>query len=146
MAKLYVVAFDARLPRWALEARAEYLRRMPRGFEVQCLGLKTETAKRLRARLPKGTRLAALDERGATLSTAQFAKQLELWRRDGDPVAFVIGGADGLDAGFKREAELLLQLSALTLPHALAQVLLCEQLYRAASLLIGHPYHRESLC
>lgn len=143
MPKLYVVAFDARLPRWALEARAEYLRRMPRGFEVRCLELKAETAKRLRARLPKGTRLVALDERGDNLSTAQFAKQLERWRRDGAPVAFVIGGPDGLDAGFKREAGLLLQLSALTLPHALAQVLICEQLYRAASLLIGHPYHRE---
>lgn len=146
MPKLYVVAFDARLPRWALEARTEYLRRMPRGFEVQCLDLKAETAKRLRTRLAKGTRLAALDERGASLDTAQFARQLELWRRAGDPVAFVIGGPDGLDAGFKRESELLLQLSALTLPHALAQVVLCEQLYRAASLLIGHPYHRESLC
>ena len=143
MPKLYVVAFDARLPRWALEARAEYLRRMPRGFEVRCLELKAEAAKRLRARMPKGTRLVALDEHGGNLSTAQFAKQLELWRRDGDSVAFAIGGPDGLDAGFKREAELLLQLSALTLPHALAQVLICEQLYRAASLLIGHPYHRE---
>jgi len=141
--KLYVVAFDARLPRWALEARAEYLRRMPRGFEVRCLELKAEAAKRLRARMPKGTRLVALDEHGGNLSTAQFAKQLELWRRDGDSVAFAIGGPDGLDAGFKREAELLLQLSAFTLPHALAQVLICEQLYRAASLLIGHPYHRE---
>jgi len=140
--KLYVVAFDARLPRWALEARTEYLRRMPRGFEVQCLELKAEAAKRLRRRLAQGARLVALDERGGGLSTAQFALQLERWRRAGDPVAFVIGGPDGLDAGFKREAALLLQLSALTLPHALAQVLLCEQLYRAATLLAGHPYHR----
>jgi len=140
--KLYVVAFDARLPRWALEARTEYLRRMPRGFEVQCLELKTQAAKRLRRRLAQGARLVALDERGGGLSTAQFALQLERWRRAGDPVAFVIGGPDGLDAGFKREAALLLQLSALTLPHALAQVLLCEQLYRAATLLAGHPYHR----
>ena len=142
MPKLYVVAFDARLPRWALEARTEYLRRMPRGFEVQCLELKTQAAKRLRRRLAQGARLVALDERGGGLSTAQFALQLERWRRAGDPVAFVIGGPDGLDAGFKREAALLLQLSALTLPHALAQVLLCEQLYRAATLLAGHPYHR----
>jgi len=140
--KLYVVAFDARLPRWALEARTEYLRRMPRGFEVQCLELKAQAAKRLRRRLAQGARLVALDERGGGLSTAQFALQLERWRRAGDPVAFVIGGPDGLDAGFKREAALLLQLSALTLPHALAQVLLCEQLYRAATLLAGHPYHR----
>ena len=143
MPRLFVVAFDARLPRWALEARGEYLKRMPRGFEVECLALKAESAKRLRARLPKGTRLIALDERGRNPGTAQFAQQLERWRREGDAVAFVIGGADGLGDEFKREAQQLLQLSALTLPHALAQVLLCEQLYRAASLLAGHPYHRE---
>lgn len=142
MPKLFVVAFDARLPRWALDARGEYLKRMPRGFEVQCLALKTETAKRLRARLPRGARLVALDERGERVTTAQFAQRLERWRADGDAVAFVIGGPDGLDAEFKREAQGLLQLSALTLPHALAQVLLSEQLYRAASLLGGHPYHR----
>lgn len=142
MSKLFVVAFDARLPRWALEARAEYLERLPRGFAVQCLSLKAEPLKRLRARLPQATRLIALDERGREFSTAQFARQLEAWRRDGDPLAFLVGGPDGLDAEFRREARLLLRLSALTLPHALAQVLLCEQLYRAAALLAGHPYHR----
>ncbi len=142
MARLVVVAFDARLPRWALEARAEYLGRLPRGFEVQCLSLKSEPLKRLRARLPQGTRLVALDERGRDLTTLEFARQLDAWRRDGDPVAFLVGGADGLGAEFKREAQLLLRLSALTLPHALAQVLLCEQLYRSAALAAGHPYHR----
>ena len=142
MPKLYVVAFDARLPRWALEARAEYLGRLPRGFEVECLGLKAEPLKRLRSRLPRGARLVALDERGRDLGTVQFARQLEAWRREGDPVAFLIGGPDGLAPDLKREAQLLWRLSALTLPHALAQVLLCEQLYRAATLLAGHPYHR----
>ena len=142
MPKLYVVAFDARLPRWALEARAEYLERLPRGFEVECLGLKAEPLKRLRSRLPRGARLVALDERGRDLGTVQFARQLEAWRREGDPVAFLIGGPDGLAPELKREAQLLLRLSALTLPHALAQVLLCEQLYRSAALAAGHPYHR----
>jgi len=146
VSRLYVVAFDARLPRWALEARAEYAKRMPRGFELHCLELKTETAKRLRARLPEGARLVALDERGDALTTAQFARQLQAWRAEGDAVAFVVGGPDGLDAAFKREAQRRLQLSALTLPHALAQVLVVEQLYRAAMTLQGHPYHRGSLC
>jgi 23S rRNA (pseudouridine1915-N3)-methyltransferase len=145
VARLFVVAFDARLPRWARDARAEYLRRMPRGFEVRCLELKAESAKRLRARLPQAARLVALDERGEDLDTARFARRLERWRRAGDAVAFVIGGPDGLDAAFKREAQLL-RLSALTLPHALAQVVLVEQLYRAASLALGHPYHRSALC
>lgn len=142
MARLYVVAFDARLPRWAAEARATYLARLPRGFELEWLDLRAQSLKRLTARLPRGTRIIALDERGREFSTAQFARQLDAWRREGDPLAFLVGGPDGLDAEFKREARLLLRLSALTLPHALAQVLLCEQLYRAAALLTGHPYHR----
>jgi len=142
VSRLFVVAFDARLPRWALEARAEYLKRMPRGFETQCLDLKAQSVKQLRTRLPRGVRLLALDERGDGPTTAQFARRLDAWRCEGDPVAFVIGGPDGLDAAFKREAQALLRLSSLTLPHALAQVLLVEQLYRAAALLQGHPYHR----
>lgn len=142
MPRLLVVAFDARLPGWALEARAEYLKRMPRGFETQCLELKAQGHKPLLARLPRGTRLVALDERGASATTAQFAQQLAAWRREGEAIAFLIGGPDGLDVALRREARATLRLSSLTLPHALAQVLLVEQLYRAAMLLQGHPYHR----
>ena len=92
---------------------------------------------RLRAAVPKGARIIVLDEHGRELSTAQFAKLLAA------PAAFVIGGADGLSAATKAAADKLLRLSALTLPHALAQVVLLEQIYRAATLLTGHPYHRE---
>ena len=81
--------------------------------------------------------MVALDERGKDLTTKQFAALLS------GQTAFVIGGVDGLEPSLKREASLLLRLSAFTLPHALAQVLLCEQLYRAATLLTGHPYHRD---
>jgi 23S rRNA (pseudouridine1915-N3)-methyltransferase len=143
VAKLFVVALAARLPRWASEARDAYLGRMPRGFEVRCLELKAGPLKRVRMRLPQGTRLIALDERGRDFTSAQFAAALQGWRTEGDPVAFVVGGPDGLDLEFRRAASLLLKLSSFTLPHALAQVLLCEQLYRAASILTGHPYHRE---
>ena len=135
MARLHVVALAARLPAWAESACAEYARRMPKGYEVERIALKDET--RLHAAVPKGARLIALDERGRDFTTAAFAKLL------GSPSAFVIGGADGLSLATKSEAELLLRLSALTLPHALAQVVLLEQLYRAATLLTGHPYHRE---
>jgi 23S rRNA (pseudouridine1915-N3)-methyltransferase len=86
---------------------------------------------------PKGARLVVLDERGRDYTTDQFARLL------GEPSAFVIGGAEGLSAALKDRADLLLRLSSLTLPHALAQVLLVEQLYRAATLLTGHPYHRS---
>ena len=108
---------------------------MPRGYAVSRIQLKEEA--RLRASVPKGTRIIALDERGKDATTRQFAALL------GAESAFVIGGADGLSSKTKTEAELLLKLSSLTLPHALAQVLLLEQLYRAATLLTGHPYHRE---
>lgn len=104
---------------------------MPRGYEVEILEVKAK-----RIKIPARARLVALDERGKDLTTRQFAALL------GEPTTFVIGGADGLDPAIRKEASLLLRLSALTLPHALAQVLLCEQLYRAASLLTGHPYHR----
>ncbi len=132
MAKLALVAHGARLRGWALEARDQYLARMPRGYAVACL-----------AKVPKGARVVALDERGRDLTTAQLAAQLQRWMGEAAPLAFVIGGPDGLDAQAKQDAILLLRLSALTLPHALAQVVLAEQLYRAATLLTGHPYHRE---
>jgi len=143
VSRLFVVALAPRLPRWAAEARDAYLGRMPRGFEVRLLELKPAPLKRIQARLPQGTRLIALDERGRDFTSTQFATALQRWRAEGDPVAFVVGGPDGVDEAFRREAGLLLKLSSFTLPHALAQVLLCEQLYRAASILTGHPYHRE---
>ena len=110
---------------------------MPRGYEVKLVQLKPREAGKLREKIPKSVRVIALDERGKDLTTKQFAALLA------EPTAFIIGGADGLDPAIKKEAALLLRLSALTLPHALAQVVLCEQLYRAATLLTGHPYHRE---
>ena len=75
--------------------------------------------------------------------TAELAAKLAAWRERALAVAFVIGSADGLDPAVKRNADAVLALSALTLPHGLARVVLAEQLYRAASLLSGHPYHRE---
>ncbi len=137
MARLLLVAVANRLPAWAEAARDQYLGRMPRGYEVKLLQLKPAAAGKLREKIPGKLRLVALDERGKDLSSRQFAALLA------EPTAFIIGGADGLDPLLKREASLLLRLSALTLPHALAQVVLCEQLYRAATLLTGHPYHRE---
>jgi 23S rRNA (pseudouridine1915-N3)-methyltransferase len=137
VARLHVVAVANKLPAWAEAARDEYLKRMPRGYEVRLVQLKPSAAGKIRKEIPANTRLVALDERGKDLTTKQFAALL------GEPTTFVIGGADGLDPAIRKEASLLLRLSALTLPHALAQVILCEQLYRDATLLTGHPYHRD---
>ena len=133
MPRLHVVALDARLPAWAEQACAEYARRMPRGYEVARVDIKSS---KLSTALPKGARLVALDERGRDLDTRAFSRLLS------QETAFLIGGPDGLDEGVKRDAALLVRLSSLTLPHALAQVVLLEQIYRAATLLSGHPYHR----
>jgi len=98
---------------------------MPKGYQVA----RTEA-------LPRKVRIVALDERGKDLTTAQFAELLKA------ETTFVIGGPDGLPNEMRGKADLLLRLSSLTLPHALAQVVLMEQIYRAATLLTGHPYHR----
>ena len=131
MPRLRVVAVSAKLPSWAEAACAEYLGRMPRGYEVERIAVKRAD------RIPRSARLIALDERGKDLTTAQFSALLKL------EATFVIGGADGLPEDVKQGAHLLLRLSSLTLPHALAQVVLLEQIYRAATLLTGHPYHRK---
>jgi 23S rRNA (pseudouridine1915-N3)-methyltransferase len=104
---------------------------MPRGYEV-----KRTTAKPGRLALGKNSRIVALDEHGREMTTPQFATLLKA------ETTFVIGGPDGLEENVKKDAALLLRLSSLTLPHALAQVVLLEQIYRAATLLTGHPYHR----
>lgn len=130
MPRLHVVALDARLPAWAEQACAEYARRMPRGYEVSRCQIKSN---RLKGALPKGARIVALDERGRDLDTRAFSKLLS------QDTVFLIGGPDGLDESVKKDAALRLRLSSLTLPHALAQVVLLEQLYRAATLLAGHP-------
>ena len=110
---------------------------MPRGYEVERVATRPARLANVLARLGSArARLIALDERGRDLDSSAFAKLLDR------EAVFVIGGPDGLDAEIKGQAALLLRLSSLTLPHALAQVVLLEQLYRAATLRCGHPYHR----
>jgi len=104
---------------------------------------KVDEARALRSALPDGI-VVALDEHGRAMASEPFASQLARWRDDGRPAAsFVIGGADGLDPDFVRSADLVLSFSPLTWPHQLVRIMLAEQLYRATTILSGHPYHRE---
>jgi 23S rRNA (pseudouridine1915-N3)-methyltransferase len=98
---------------------------------------------RIRKELPRQSLSIVLDERGEQLTTRSLADYLQAWSREAPSATFVIGSADGLDAALKTEAHHRIGLSRLTLPHGLARVLLVEQLYRAVSLLAGHPYHRD---
>ena len=154
--KLRVVALGHKMPAWVDAGFEDYARRMPRDLPLDLTALKPEArnqgktvaallaaeAQRVDAAC-KDARVIALDERGRAWSTRELAAHLAQWRNDARDVAFVIGSADGLDASVKRSAAQTVALSALTLPHGLVRVIIAEQLYRAASLLSGHPYHRD---
>ena len=105
--------------------------------------LKAREAELLSQAIPKGATVVALDGRGQTLSSEAFASRLGKWRDDGvADLALVIGGADGLDRSIVDKAALVLSLGAMTWPHLLVRAMLAEQIYRAATILQGHPYHR----
>ena len=106
--------------------------------------LKKREAELLVARAPEGALLVALDEKGKPFTSLAFAKRLGQWRDDGvKDIAFLIGGAEGLDESLLKRAALVLSLGPMTWPHLMARAMLAEQLYRAQSILAGHPYHRE---
>lgn len=153
--KVTVVTIGQRLPGWAEDACEDYLKRFPPDWKVEVKALKAEPregrpvaaimqaeASRLEAALERGVRRVILDERGTRLTSVQLAERTEAWLNDGRHVALIIGGADGLAPEFKQAADEAIRLSDMTLPHALARVLLLEQLYRAWSLRTNHPYHR----
>ena len=154
--RITIIAVGLRQPAWADAAVDEYLSRFPSDFKVECKLVKAESrsgnvplaralgaeAARVRAAVPDGALLIALDEHGKDWTTQQLADHLQRWRDASDEVAFAIGGADGLDDAIKTDARLRVRLSSMTLPHSLARVVLAEQLYRAWSMLAGHPYHR----
>ena len=154
--KLLVVAVGQRQPAWAQTAYAEFEKRFPPEMRLELHAVKAETrgqktaaqlmaaeATRLHAALPRGVRRVVLDEHGARATTVQLADRMQAWMHDGRDVAFVIGGPDGLDASLKTTADETLRLSELTLPHAFVRVLLAEALYRAWTVTVNHPYHRE---
>lgn len=155
--KIRILAVGHKMPGWIEAGYQEYARRMPADAALELVEIKPEkraagasTARiqklegeRMLAALPAQATLIALDERGKQFTTAEFSEALARWMQEGRQPCFVIGGADGLDASIKDRSDLLLGISRLTLPHGLVRVLLAEQLYRAVSLLKGHPYHRE---
>lgn len=154
--KLLLVAVGQRMPDWAETAFRDYAKRFPPELKVEVKAVKTEPRgsktlqtlyaaerQRIEAAIARGTRIVALDERGTSLTTQALAQRLKDWQLSGDDVALVIGGPDGLDPEFKAAAHERVRLSDMTLPHAMARVLLIEQLYRAWSINANHPYHRE---
>jgi 23S rRNA (pseudouridine1915-N3)-methyltransferase len=145
--RLRVLAVGTRMPAWVDTAFEDYARRMSGSMPLTLTELasgksRAEEGKRLLAALSPRERAVALDERGTAHTSTGLAEWLEAQRRVGKDLCFIIGGADGLTPEVLQACGAQLSLSKLTLPHALARVVLAEQLYRAASILAHHPYHR----
>lgn len=145
------------MPGWVSAGYADYARRMPPDMPLALTEIRPGhrvagedgararqlEAERITSALPVGCVPVVLDERGVQATTRELADWMRHWMDEGMNPAFVIGGADGLDDTVKTRAHRLMGLSRLTLPHALVRVVLAEQLYRATSVLKGHPYHRD---
>ena len=154
--KLWLVAVGQRQPAWADAAYADFAKRFPPEMRLELKAVKAEArgsktadqlmaaeAARIEQALPRGVRRMVLDERGDRLTTVQLAARMTTWQGDGRDAALIIGGPDGLAAPLKATADESLRLSDLTLPHAFVRVLLAEALYRAWTVMVNHPYHRE---
>ena len=154
--RLGILAVGHKLPDWVAKGCAEYIKRMPRELPLSVVEIKPEPRgsktreqllaaekTRLQAALSGFNPIVVLYDRGTDLNTVKLAQRLEDWMREGGDTAFIIGGADGIDEELKQRAASMIRLSSLTLPHAMARLVLCEQLYRAVSVVKNHPYHRE---
>ncbi len=156
--KIVIASVAQKVPYWVVDGWEEYVKRLPSDWSIELRDIKPEP--RTLGKTPAQMMLAesqrieqaisqitgvriALDEHGQNLTTKQFSQILSIESIQSKTIVLIIGGPDGLDPTFKAKCQRLIRISSMTLPHALVRVLLAEQLYRAWSILAGHPYHRE---
>jgi 23S rRNA (pseudouridine1915-N3)-methyltransferase len=154
--RISLLAVGTRMPAWVEQGVADYRRRLPPEIRLDIRELplakrvKTTDLRRavgqegesLLGAVPAGDRIVALDVGGRALSTPELARELDGWLMAGDNISLLVGGPDGLSEDCLQRAQWRWSLSALTLPHPLVRIVVCEQLYRAWSILNNHPYHR----
>ena len=155
--KIHLIAVGKKIPEWVNTGYAEFSKRMPPELQITLIEISPsirnkstpieknikEEGKRIQSAIPANSKLIILDEKGKKFSSIDLSKKMESWFPMGQDIAIIIGGADGIDLTIKQQADELWSLSSLTMPHALVRIFIAEQLYRAWSILKGHPYHRE---
>jgi 23S rRNA (pseudouridine1915-N3)-methyltransferase len=153
--RVTLVAVGQRMPAWVTQGYCEYSKRLRARLPLELVEIPAarrgsgdlarsmaEEGRRLLASARPGDHVVALDERGATRTSLELSRWLGRQLQSGKDLVFLVGGADGFAPEVLARANERWSLSALTLPHALVRVVLAEQLYRAVTLLDGHPYHR----
>lgn len=154
--KITFIAVGKNMPHWVTEGCREYIDRMPSDYAVQLIEINAEKRMKnanldkiasleegkISAAIPKGCYVIPLDRIGKTLDTKTLAKRLQTWHDSQQEICFIIGGPEGLSERFLKDADEVWSLSAMTLPHPLVRIVLAEQIYRAWSITINHPYHR----
>jgi len=155
--KIHLIAVGKKMPEWINNGYTEFSKRMPPELQINLIEITPSTrnkstpieknikeeGERIQSAIPTNTKLIILDEKGKDFSSIELSKKIEGWLSVGQDIALVVGGADGIDPDIKQQADEKWSLSSFTLPHALVRVVVAEQLYRAWSILQGHPYHRE---
>jgi 23S rRNA (pseudouridine1915-N3)-methyltransferase len=146
--KLLIISIGDKMPSWIQKGFEEFQKRMPKECELKLLEIQSKnlgknTLGDFIKKIPSKCTIIALDEHGESWNTLQLVKNLEKWKMSGKNIVFLIGGADGLDPELLKTADQCWSLSKLTFPHMFVRVLVAEQLYRAVSIISGHPYHRE---
>jgi len=155
--KIHLIAVGKKIPEWINAGFSEFSKRMPPELQINLIEITPsirnkatpieknikEEGERIQSAIPSNSKLIVLDEKGTSFNSIALSKKMESWLPMGQDITLVIGGANGIDPVIKKQANEKWSLSSFTLPHALARVLIAEQLYRAWSILQGHPYHRE---
>lgn len=153
---IHLIAVGQKMPAWVDDACADYLKRLPpelrlnpilvplikRGKNPDIKRIIRDESRNLLAAIPAGSQLIALDVLGKRVTTEKLSKLLDGWMQQGQDIALIIGGPDGLSDELLQQAQMKISLSDLTFPHPLIRVMVVEQLYRAWSILNNHPYHR----
>ena len=154
--RINLIAIGKKMPDWISHGIEHYKKQLPKNYNFTITALESQNRKSISAENTKNLEeklildaasgsslLIAFDERGKQQSSKELSKSIEKWQLEGESVAMIIGGADGLSSELKQKCNLIWSLSNLTLTHSMARLLLVEQIYRGHSLMTNHPYHRS---